>query len=168
MDLPSAAIVIPNYNGLEHLNDCLSSLRDLHYGGSYEVVVVDNASSDGSADWIRSHFSAVRVVETGSNLGFAGACNLGARASDRQVVAFLNNDMRVEPDWLTHLTTPFTQHFDVIATGGKILSWNGKAIDFVGGQVNFYGHGFQPLHGRPAADAANLETGPALFACGGS
>ena len=168
MDLPSAAVVIPNYNGLEHLQDCLTSLRDLGYRGAYEVVVVDNASSDGSGEWIRSHFPDVRVIDAGSNLGFAGACNLGARESDCAVVAFLNNDMRVDQRWLTELTEPFTEHFDVIATGGKILSWNGKAIDFVGGQVNFYGHGFQPMHGRPAEDAANLVTAPALFACGGS
>src|SRR5213594_435627 len=114
MDLPSAAVVIPNYNGLEHLQDCLTSLRDLAYRGAYEVVVVDNASRDGSGEWIRSHFPDVRVIDAGSNLGFAGACNLGARESDCAVVAFLNNDMRVDQRWLTELTEPFTEHFDVI------------------------------------------------------
>ena len=167
-ELPSAAVVIPNYNGLQHLEDCLASLRDLPYSGAYEIVVVDNGSTDGSAEWARSHFPQVRVVEAGTNLGFAGACNLGARESDSTIVAFLNNDMRVDRSWLAELAKPLMEHFDVIATGGKILSWNGKAIDFVGGQVNFYGHGFQPLHGRPAEDAAHLTTAPALFACGGS
>jgi GT2 family glycosyltransferase/glycosyltransferase involved in cell wall biosynthesis len=167
-ELPSASIVIPNYNGVEHLEDCLTSLRELPYAGRYEVVVVDNGSSDGSAEWIRSHHPEARVVGAGKNLGFAGGCNLGARETDSSIVAFLNNDMRVDPAWLTELTRPFVEQPDVIATGGKILSWNGKAIDFVGGQVNFYGHGFQPLHGRPAQDAADLTTKPALFACGGS
>ena len=168
-ELPSATIVIPNYNGVQHLDDCLSSLRGLQYDGPRcEVVVVDNGSGDGSAEWTRSHYPEVRVVEAGGNLGFAGACNLGARESDSAIVAFLNNDMRVDEAWLTELAKPFAEHHDVVSTGGKILSWNGKAIDFVGGQVNFYGHGFQPLHGRPAGDAAELVTRPALFACGGS
>lgn len=167
-ELPSASIVIPNYNGVQHLDDCLASLRGLPYGARYTVVVVDNASSDGSAEWVRAHYPEVRVVEAGSNRGFAGGCNLGARESDSSIVAFLNNDMRVDPAWLVELAKPFGEQHDVIATGGKIMSWNGKAIDFVGGQVNFYGHGFQPLHGRPAADAAHLTTRPALFACGGS
>jgi GT2 family glycosyltransferase len=168
-DLPSATIVIPNYNGVHHLDDCLASLRALRYDGSHcEVLLVDNASTDGSAEWTRTHYPEVRVVEAGENLGFAGACNLGARESTCAIVAFLNNDMRVDEAWLTELTNPFDGQRDVVATGGKILSWNGKAIDFVGGQVNFYGHGFQPLHGRPADDAAELTTRPALFACGGS
>ncbi len=168
-ELPSATVVIPNYNGQEHLDDCLGSLRALHYTGARrEVVVVDNASADGSADWIRSHYPEVRVVEAGSNLGFAGACNLGARESDTAIVAFLNNDMRVDNAWLAELAGPFAGRHDVVATGGKILSWNGKAIDFVGGQVNFYGHGFQSLHGRPADDATDVAPRAALFACGGS
>jgi GT2 family glycosyltransferase/glycosyltransferase involved in cell wall biosynthesis len=167
-ELPSATIVIPNFNGREHLADCLPSLGALRYDGARcQVLVVDNASSDGSADWTRSHHPDVRVVEASRNLGFAGGCNLGAREADTAVVAFLNNDMRVDADWLTELTRPFAEH-DVVATGGKILSWDGKAVDFVGGQVNFYGHGFQSMHGRPAGDASDLATGPVLFACGGS
>src|SRR5207253_9277623 len=91
-DLPSASVVIPNYNGMEHLDDCLGSLRALQYPGARcEVVVVDNGSDDGSAAWIHSHYPEVRVVEPGRNLGFAGGCNLGARESDAAIVAFLNN-----------------------------------------------------------------------------
>jgi GT2 family glycosyltransferase/glycosyltransferase involved in cell wall biosynthesis len=168
-ELPSATIVIPNYNGVHHLDDCLASLRALRYDGSRcQVLLVDNASTDGSAEWTRSHYPEVRVVEADANLGFAGACNLGARQAESAIVAFLNNDMRVDEAWLIELATPFAGEQDVVSTGGKILSWNGKAIDFVGGQVNFYGHGFQPLHGRPASDALDLATRPALFACGGS
>src|SRR5207249_1502513 len=84
------------------------------------------------------------------------------------VIAFLNNDMRVEPTWLRELVRPLVDESDVAATGGKILSWTGEAIDFVGGSVNFYGHGFQPLHGRPAEDVTGLESRPFLFPCGGS
>jgi GT2 family glycosyltransferase len=167
--LPSASIVIPNFNGADHLETCLSSLTALEYSGSsYEVVVVDNASTDRSVELIKERFPQVKIVQTGANLGFAGACNRGAQASSGAVVAFLNNDMRVEPDWLSELVRPLSEQANVAATGGKILSWDGKAIDFVGGTVNFYGHGFQPLHGRPAEDSAGQEPRPFLFACGGA
>jgi GT2 family glycosyltransferase/glycosyltransferase involved in cell wall biosynthesis len=166
--LPSASIVIPNYNGAQHLRECLTSLQALTYPARYDIIVADNASADDSVALIQREFSAVKIVETGSNLGFAGACNAGARVSTASVVAFVNNDMRVDPSWLTELVRPLAEQADVAATGGKILSWDGKEIDFVGGSVNFYGHGFQPRTGRPADEAAGLQPGPLLFPCGGS
>jgi len=168
-ELPSASIVIPTFNGLDHLDACLGSLSQLEYPRSqYRVIVVDNGSTDGSPKWVAEHHPEVRVTELGRNLGFAAACNRGARDSEADVVAFLNNDMRVEGSWLRELVGPLGSQSDVVATGGKILSWNGKAIDFVRGTTNFYGHGFQPLHGRPAEDDVGQEPRPALFACGGS
>lgn len=164
---PHTTVVIPNYNGAPHLDDCLGSLLQLDYP-HYDIVVVDNGSTDGSADLVRKRYSRVRLVKMGSNLGFAAACNRGAREASGSVVAFLNNDMRVDAGWLRELVAPFAGHPDVAATGARILSWSGEAIDFVGGSVNFYGHGFQPLHGRPAADADGLAMRPVLFPCGGS
>src|SRR5581483_695663 len=162
------SVIIPNFNGAEHLRECLGSLQRIDYAGKHDVLVVDNGSSDDSVGLVHREFPRVRVVQTGSNLGFAGACNAGARVSESRVIAFLNNDMRVEPNWLTELVAPLQAISDVAATGGLILSWDGQEIDFVGGSVNFYGHGFQPRHGRPAAEAHGLLPSAALFACGGS
>lgn len=168
-DLPFASAVIPNYNGVTHLEDCLGSLLELDYPRSrFEIIVVDNASSDGSARLVRKRYPTVRVVQLRTNVGFAGACNRGVREGRGSVVALLNNDMRVHPGWLRELLTPFAEHPEVAATGAQILSWDGKAIDFIGGSVNFYGHGFQPLHGRPVDEGGALSTSPVLFACGGS
>lgn len=168
-DLPPATVIVPNYNGAEHLEECLRSLEQLDYPeGRLEILVVDNGSTDDSIPLIRRRFSSVHVVEAGRNLGFAGGCNRGVQEATGSIVAFLNNDMRADPAWLRTLLAPLTEEPDVAATGGKILSWDGKTIDFVAGNVNFYGHGFQPLHGRPAEDAQDLARGAALFACGGS
>ncbi len=166
--LPYASIVIPNFNGAEHLETCLASLQQLQYSGGFETIVADNASTDGSVELVRKRFPDVRVVTLEENLGFAAACNQGARDARGGIVAFLNNDMRVEPTWLAALVEPLLADPDVVATGARILSWDGKAIDFVGGSVNFYGHGFQPLHGRPADEMADGRNRPVLFACGGS
>jgi GT2 family glycosyltransferase/glycosyltransferase involved in cell wall biosynthesis len=165
---PYASIVIPNYNGAEHLETCLASLHELRYPGGFETIIADNASTDGSVDLVKRRFPDVKVVELEANLGFAAACNRGARDAQGGIVAFLNNDMRVEPSWLTALVEPLLGDPDVVATSARILSWDGKAIDFVGGSVNFYGHGFQPRHGRPAAELGDDSNRPVLFACGGS
>lgn len=166
--LPAASIVIPNFNGAAHLEACLASLRELEYPAERETIVVDNASTDGSATLVRRRFPEVRVVELGQNVGFAGACNRGAREANGAIVAFLNNDMRVERGWLRALVEPLRVESDVAATGARILSWDGDVIDFVGGAVNFYGHGFQPLHGRPVEEFQGSEPRPVLFACGGA
>src|SRR5438552_2972758 len=98
---PYVSVVIPNFNGLEHLDDCLTSLGRLDYTADrYEVLVVDNASTDGSAAFVRKRFPSVRFLELTENRGFAAACNRGAHNARGTVVAFLNNDMRVEPSWL--------------------------------------------------------------------
>lgn len=165
----AVSLVIPNYNGAPHLPDCLTSLQQLEApSDGYEIIVVDNGSADESTTLIRRQFPSVRLIEAGGNLGFAGACNLGAQQATGTFVAFVNNDMRLDSAWLRELLAPLEQHPDVAATSAKILSWNGQAIDFVGGSVNFYGHGFQPLVGRPAEEAEDMAPKPILFACGGS
>src|SRR5438046_1967306 len=118
---PHVSVVIPNYNGMEHLEECLSSLARLDYPADRcEVIVVDNASTDGSAKFIRKRFAAVRVFELLENRGFAAACNRGAHDAHGAVVAFLNNDMRVDPNWLRELVAPLVAEADVAATSSRI------------------------------------------------
>jgi GT2 family glycosyltransferase len=95
-DRPLLSILVVNYNGSAHLEECLSSLftQDCR---DFEVVLVDNASVDGSADFVRRRFPEVRLVEAESNLGFAGGNNLGLRYCRGDFVFFLNNDTRLEP-----------------------------------------------------------------------
>src|SRR5262249_35637960 len=104
MALPSVAIVVPNWNGAGHLPDCLDALRNLDYPPDLvSVVVVDNGSTDGSRAVVEDGYSEVRLVTLAANEGFAAACNAGARAVEADCLAFINNDMRVEPTWLRAL-----------------------------------------------------------------
>src|SRR5512135_3455501 len=104
MQLPLASIVILNWNGKPYLEACLDSV--LHQcDGKYEVLLVDNGSTDGSSAYVREKYPSVRVIDAGSNLGFAGGNNLGVRSAAANIVVLLNNDSVVQPGWLLALRT---------------------------------------------------------------
>ena len=95
----SAAVVIPCWNGRRWLDGCLESVF-AQTRAADEVIVVDNGSTDGSVGLVRERFPAARVVELGRNTGFAGAANAGLRAASTEAVALVNQDVRLQPDWL--------------------------------------------------------------------
>ncbi len=164
--LPDAAVVIPNWNGKHHLDGCFESLNRLAYPGEVEIVLVDNGSVDGSVDYTRKKYPRVKIVQNAENTGFAPACNQGADASRAPIVSFLNNDMRVEPTWLTELVRPIVDG-KARCTGSLILSWDGKVVNYAGGGMNFYGIGCQV--GMNDADVAKYQDPcETLFACGGA
>lgn len=168
-DPPWVTVVVLNYNGKHYLKDCFTSLGSLNYPpDKLELVMVDNGSSDGSTEYVKAHFPSVRLICNERNLGFAEGNNIGARQARGDYVAFLNNDMRVDADWLIELVKTALSEKEMVCAGGKILSWDGKKLDFVGGTLNFYGMGFQPHHGSPYADDDYSEEKEILFACGGS
>lgn len=104
MPLPFVSVVVLNYNGLRFLDGCLGSLTRLDYPRDrYEVVVVDNVSSDGSARIVEERFPGFHIVRNDRNLGFAGGNNVAMRASQADYVALLNNDTAVDEAWLSEL-----------------------------------------------------------------
>jgi O-antigen biosynthesis protein len=105
----AASLVIPNWNGRDLLERFLPSwIAAATACPGSEIIIVDNGSTDGSADWVRSNYPDVRVVELPQNLGFGGGSNAGFRAAKHDVVVLLNSDMRVEPDFLQPLLAGFT------------------------------------------------------------
>jgi len=166
--LPKVLVVVLNYNGRQHLRRCFESLAALDYPrGRASFLLVDNGSEDGSLEELRAHFPWVRILENPRNFGFAPACNQGAaNKGDASIVAFLNNDMRVDPAWLRELVAPIVRG-ECAATTSKMLSWDGARIDSAGGGMNFHGIGIPYGYGDvPSAehDVARRT----LFACGGA
>lgn len=103
------SILIVNYNGMKHLEDCLGSIRSQEFR-DYEVVMVDNDSRDGSVEYVASRFPEVRVFPSGSNLGFAGGNNFGLRHCRGDFVFLLNNDTRLDPDALASIAREIQSH----------------------------------------------------------
>jgi GT2 family glycosyltransferase len=166
---PTVSIVIPNWNGAAHLRNCLDSLETLEYlHERVETIIVDNGSEDESRALVEDGYPGVRLIELDENVGFAAACNAGARAASHDCIAFLNNDMRVEPRWLTALVDRYDPRAGYVCVAGVILDWEGERIDFAGGWVNFHGFAGQ-MHQGKALDERLIEDGSdLLFACGGS
>src|SRR5436190_4370924 len=104
----AASVVIPNWNGRELLAKYIPSIVEaLATNPGNEILVVDNGSTDGSVDYLRAHFPAVRVLALPANLGFGGGSNAGFRAAANDIVVLLNSDMRVAPDFLAPLLEGF-------------------------------------------------------------
>ena len=105
----AATVVIPNWNGRELLERYLPSLEAaLAHNDANEILIVDNGSTDGSVDFLRAHHPRVKTLALDRNLGFGGGSNAGFRAAANDIVVLLNNDMRVEPDFLAPLLAGFT------------------------------------------------------------
>jgi GT2 family glycosyltransferase len=167
--LPSVSVVIPNWNGARHLRPCLDSLAQLDFPRErLEVVVVDNGSTDDSVRLLRDEYPWVKRVELDENVGFAEGSNRGAAASTGECLAFLNNDMRVDPHWLTNLLARYDPESRYVCVASVILNWEGDLIDFVDGWINFHGAADQEYR-RVPLDEALIEDGRDLaFACGGA
>ena len=120
------SIVIVSYNARADLLRCLASLRDAPPSCAHEIIVVDNASTDGSAEAARQH-AGVRVIETGANLGFAAANNAGIRASSGANLLLLNCDTVVPAHAIDTLLSELNTHPDVAVVGPRLVDADGRA-----------------------------------------
>lgn len=144
-----ASVVVLNFNGKKFLCKCLDSVLKSDYP-NFEVIFVDNASTDGSAEFVRSNFgqySNLRIIQNDRNFGFAEGNNIGARAAKGNYVVFLNNDTEVDPMWLKELITVMESDKNIGAAQSKLLLFDRKTIDSAGDFINFYGEGWMRGHG---------------------
>lgn len=123
MPKPLVSVTVLNYNGKRFLKDCPQSLREQSYP-NYEVVLVDNASSDGSVQFVKENFPEVAIIQNKEPLGFARGNNVGmqhALSKGAKYVALLNNDTVVESNWLEELVKGIESEPNVAFCSSKIL-----------------------------------------------
>ena len=130
------SVVIPSWNGWKFLPTCLDSLRRQTFR-SFEVIVVDNGSTDGSADKLREHYPEVRVIALPNNRMFSGGVNEGIRHARGDVIALLNNDTQAEPRWLEELARALEAHPEVGFCASKLLLFDRRTVLHSAG--DFYG-----------------------------
>ena len=126
------SIVIPNWNGLGIIDRCLSSIFDNPQGVSFEVIVVDNGSSDESTDTIRRLFPLATVVCRAFNTGFARACNVGMRLARGRFIWVLNADTEISAYALRGMVNFMEAHPEVGALNPRVTFPDGKRL-FLGG-----------------------------------
>lgn len=168
-DLPSVTVIVLNYNGTQHLKECFSSLTQVDYPpDKLQLMLVDNASTDGSVEYVRREFPRVRIVQNKENLGFAPGNNIGARAAATEYVVFLNNDMAVHAQFVRGLAQAIQSEPGAVCAGAQILNWDGSQIDFGGAAAHFAGYAYQVDMGKPFNPQVRSEIHPILYACGGA
>ena len=124
---PFISVIVPNWNGSRYLAGCLASLRSQRYR-QFEVLVVDNGSTDGSDRMVPERFPEFRLVSLDSNRGFAAAVNEGIRRSKGELVALLNNDAEAEEGWLERLAEASVVHPEAGFFACKILLYDRRDV----------------------------------------
>ncbi len=161
------SVVIPNWNGARFLADCLDALRNQTLDG-VEIILVDNASSDGSQSFVKTNYPEVRLLELEENRGFTGACNLGIEAAAGAYIALLNNDTEVQPDWAEQVLAAFADHPDAGIVASKMLLFDQRDRFHTAGDF-FTIDGVAGNRGAWDKDSGQFDRGEFVFsACGGS
>jgi GT2 family glycosyltransferase len=157
------SIVIPTWNGLGMIDECMAAVREQTVE-DLEVIVVDNGSTDGSVEFIRRHYPEVLVIALPTNLGFATAVNAGINASNGQFVALLNNDAVPDRRWAEELLAAM-EHGDIAAS--LMLEYaNPERTDSRGESLSKWGVPYRDGHGE-SASGMSLEDYPEIFAASG-
>jgi len=160
-----ATIVILTHNGRQWLPACLDAVTAQRGAPPFDVLVVDNGSADGSAALVRERWPGVRVLETGSNLGFAEGNNAGARAADGEWLVFLNNDTVADAGWLAALMAEAAAHPDYDLVTSRIVFMHDPAVlDSAGDGYFLAGGAFK--HGYGAGAEAFGRSREVFGACG--
>ncbi len=138
---PVASVIVVNYNGGRLLENCLRSLFETKFT-PIEVIVVDNGSTDGSADLVAFRFPSAKLIRLPRNEGYSVANNLGIRAARGEYLVLLNSDIEVNPEWLSILVKVAQQKPEVAFLQPKILFLEkGDTINSAGNEIHFAGFG---------------------------
>ena len=140
-------VIIPNYNGLSFMKPCLEALERQTYQG-FEILVVDNGSTDGSAQWLEEQ--GVPSILLKENTGFSGAVNAGIRASETPYVILLNNDTEVCPDYVKELVRCMERSPKIFSASSRMIQFhNRELLDDAGDMYSLMGWAYQRGTGQP-------------------
>lgn len=155
-------IYIPHHRNPDLLPPLFDSLNAMDRpNAEVEIILVDNASNDGSAELVRNHYPDVTIHTFPQNQGFAPALNQAVHAYESDWVCFLNNDMRVDENWLVELVDA-AEATQADCIGSVLMDWDGNNIQMAQGRINWFGKGFEE------SSVPSDDPYPVFFTCGGA
>jgi GT2 family glycosyltransferase len=166
---PLVSIIILSYNGVKYLGNCLKSVLATDYP-NYEVILVDNASTDGSLtliEYLFKHEPRLTIIRNTKNVGFSEGNNIGIRKAKGRYIVFLNNDTEVKPDWLIELVRTMEKDRSIGAAQSKLLQLaDRRRIDSVGDSIDYFGATY--MRGNGEIDAGQYDNNKEIFSARGA
>ena len=144
----AVSFVIPTYNGRSFIDTCIQSIKEQTYT-NYEIIVIDDASSDESVDYLRSTWHDIHVIQLQKNSGFCHAVNTGITSSSGKYVALINNDIELDPNWLESMIAAIQTQKNIFSISSKILNFHERdKIDDAGDIYTREGRAFKRGYGQ--------------------
>jgi len=160
------SVVLVNFRGTDDTIEAIGNLGAIDWpSDQLEIIVVENASGDDSAERIRAAAPHVKLIISKTNDGFAGGCNKGVAASSGEYVALLNNDARPDDQWIRAAVAKFEESPRIGAVASRVLDWEGNLVDFIGSAMTWYGMGYKPFTAEPIPSTPEVPT-DVLFGTG--
>lgn len=163
-------VVIPNYNGIEYLPECIQALEEerQHPGTpTFTILVIDDGSTDGSIQFLSEHFPDVKTITLKDNTGFCHAVNVGIQESKAPYVILLNNDTKVKSGFIGSLYTAIHNNPKIFSVSAKMLMWDKpELIDDAGDYYCALGWAYARGKGKPSSSYAKPVR--VFSACGGA
>lgn len=142
----TTTIIIPNYNGLKFMDECIRSLNAQTYP-NFRTLVVDNGSTDGSVEWLKEH--QIDTIFLPENTGFSGAVNVGIKAADTPYVLLLNNDVRVDEYFVAEMVRAIGQSERIFSVSSRMIQmYHPELLDDAGDMYSILGWAYQRGVGR--------------------
>lgn len=159
-------IIIPNYNGKHFMKPCLDSLMRQTYPG-FQILVVDNASTDGSLEFMRENYPEIEVLSLDQNYGFSSAVNAGIRHASTPYVILLNNDTTADPRYVEEMLKAIESSPCIFSVSSKMIQmYHPDLIDSAGDLYTLLGWGVCRGTGRPVTNYTNADE--IFTACAGA
>lgn len=147
--MEKVTVIIPNYNGIRFLKDCLKSLEEQTFQ-EFRILIVDNGSTDGSVEFIREQYPDIQLFALRKNYGFSIAVNKGIKESTTKYVILLNNDTVVHKDYIKELYNHITSSDKIFSVSSRMISYqNRDVMDDAGDLYSVLGWAFQRGVGQP-------------------
>lgn len=171
--MKSFSIIIVTWNALEHLKNFLPSVTQTDYP-DFEIIVADNASSDGSREWITSTYPKIKIASLDENYGYCGGNNRAVPFATKDILLFLNNDVEVDRNWLHDINRVFNENENIAAVQPKMKAYEQpehfEYAGAAGGYMDKYGYTFcrGRIFDEVEKDEGQYDTSPPLFWASGA